>query len=128
MLYHLSYWPMKSPTYEEEKQKQVTPEFIEERRYLKNVSSQTLQWYQRSFKAFADAPEPERQSNRGLWNCETEAYPPRVSTRGYDASRLKEEQKVLATLNPDHVKRQVAFRPKGLDLWWQTMPGLRTMA
>lgn len=88
MLYHLSYWPMKSPTYEDEKQKQVTPEFIEERRYLKNVTSQTLQWYQRSFKAFADAPEPERQSNRGLWNCETEAYPPRLSTRGYDASTL----------------------------------------
>ena len=46
---------MKSPTYEEEKQKQVTPEFIEERRYLKKFTFQTLQWYQRSFKAFDGA-------------------------------------------------------------------------
>jgi hypothetical protein len=62
MLYHLSYRPMKSPIYEEENQKAVVPPSSSRNAAtLKSVASQTLQWYQRSFKAFDGAWSLRRQ-------------------------------------------------------------------
>jgi hypothetical protein len=100
---------------------------IQERRYLKNVTSQTLEWNQRSFIAFDGAPEPEavikqgivERRDRGVSATSVNTRPRCINAEllwlaePVKIPRLKEAQKVLAALNPDHVKRQVAFRQKG---------------
>lgn len=119
---------MESTTCKEENHSRGTAsEFITERRYLKNVTSKTLAWYEQSFKTFDSALESEATikqrivelRNRGVsatsvntWLRCINAYL-RWSGLNLKIPRLKEEQKVLATLNPDQTKHIIAFKPKG---------------
>ena len=100
---------------------------MQDRQYLKNVTPKTLAWYQTSFKAFDRALESEAAikqrivelRNRGVsaisvnsWLRCINAY---LRWKGLDIKipRLREEQKILATLNQNQVKRIVAMKPKG---------------
>jgi integrase/recombinase XerD len=104
----------------------TTATFIQERKYLKNVSVKTLVWYETSFKAFDGALE-NRQTvidriaelrNRGLSAISVNTYPRAVNAyfqwlhkehgkAALKIPRLKEEQKILATFSAEHVKRIV---------------------
>ena len=104
-------------------------EFIQERRYLKNVTPKTLAWYQDSFKAFNGALESEPDIKRRIvelrsrgvsaisvnsWLRCINAYLNWTSA-GIKIPRLKEEQKILATLTPEQMNRLLAFKPKGVN-------------
>jgi site-specific recombinase XerD len=107
-------------------------QFITERRYLKNVSPKTIQWYEHSFKAF-DGALASRSAviariaelrQRGVSAISVNTYLRCINAyfrwlhteHGQELvkiPRLKEEQKVLATLTPEQVKRLLEFKPKG---------------
>jgi integrase len=111
-----------------------TNQFITERTYLKGVSPATIQWYRSSFKAFDGALGSKqeiigriadlRKTNSALsvntyLRCINAYFRWLHEERGValvKIPRLKEEQKVLATLTPDHVQRLLAFKPKGTNL------------
>ncbi len=111
-----------------------TQEFITERTYLKGVSPATVNWYRSSFKAFEGALDSKhavvgriaqlRKTNSAIsvntylrcinayfrWlHEEHKAELARIP-------RLKEEQKILATLSSEQVQRLVHFEPKGRNL------------
>jgi integrase/recombinase XerD len=116
-----------------------TDEFTRERTYLKGVSQKTLDWYKWSFKAFEGALDSKvgiierigklKQTNS---NTSINTYLRCINAflhwrdgHGDKCSpqcththvpRLKEEQKVLATLSPEQVKRIIHFKPKGRNL------------
>ena len=110
-------------------------QFITERRYLRNVSERTIQWYRHSFHAFEGALDSKssivsriaelRQRSVSAVSVNTylrciNAYLRWLHMEHGQAliriPRLKEEQRVLATLTPDHVKRLLQFTPKGRNL------------
>jgi site-specific recombinase XerD len=111
-----------------------TTQFITERSYLKGVSQATIQWYNSSFKAFEGALDSKqaiierigtlRKTNSAIsvntyLRCINAYFRWRHEEHGADPihiPRLKEEQNVLATLTPDHVKRLIQFSPKGRNL------------
>ena len=63
---------MKSTTCEEGNENRGTAsEFITERRYLKNVTSKTLTWYEQSFKAFDSALDSEAAIKRRIMELRT---------------------------------------------------------
>jgi integrase/recombinase XerD len=95
----------------------VTDQFIKERMYLKGVSPKTIEWYRQSFKSFQDALESKADiidriavlRNRGVkavsintWlRCVNAYYMWLHKEHGKELvkiPKLKEEQKVLATL------------------------------
>jgi len=111
-----------------------TDQFITERSYLKGVSQATIQWYRSSFKAFEGALETKqalierigtlRKTNSAIsvntyLRCINAYFRWLQQEHGAEPvkiPRLKEEQNVLATLTPDHVKRLIQFSPKGRNL------------
>jgi site-specific recombinase XerD len=111
-----------------------TDQFITERTYLKGVSPATIQWYRSSFKAFDSALDSKqaivgriaelRRTNSALsintyLRCLNAYFRWLHEEHGHEPiriPRLKEEQKVLATLSADHVKRLIQFTPKGRNL------------
>jgi site-specific recombinase XerD len=111
-----------------------TEQFITERSYLKGVSPATMQWYRSSFKAFKDALDSKqaiieqigvlRKTNSAIsvntyLRCVNAYFRWRHEEHGTDSikiPRLKEEQPILATLTPDHVRRLIQFSPKGRNL------------
>ena len=113
----------------------MVEQFIQGRKYLKAVSPQTLIWYQCSFKAFDGATSSKEAINRRIVELRERGVSP-ITINSYlrcinaylrwlheehqhaplRIPRLKEEQKVLATLTPEHVKRLLQFSPKGRNL------------
>lgn len=99
-------------------------EFLTERKYLKNVTAKTLVYYRSAFRSW-------EQHSHGDWKawivnlreagtspvsintyiCAMNAYWKWAGT-GLKLEYLKEEEKVLATLNAEQMKRIVAFKPK----------------
>jgi integrase/recombinase XerD len=100
-------------------------EFIQERKYLKNVTAKTLTWYEQSFKSF-DGCETEPQyrqrilelRERGVaavsvntWLRCINAYL-KWKQAPFKLPRLKEEEKILATLSPAALKAILNWRPQ----------------
>jgi len=118
----------------------MTEEFIRERRYFKGVSPAKLQWYESSFKAFDGALDSkvsivqriEELVCRGVRPVSINTYLRAVNAylhwrdgKGEKCSpqcthlhvpRLKEEEKILATLSADQVQRLIRFKPGGRNL------------
>jgi len=108
-------------------------QFIRERIYCKNVSPATVVWYRQSFRAFDGATESKtairdrivKLRGSGLSAISVNTYLRAINaflrwtySEGYVSElihipKLKEEQKVLATLTPEHIQRIIGFRPRG---------------
>jgi integrase/recombinase XerD len=113
--------------------------FVKERRYLKNVSPHTLDWYKYSFKAFAPhvTAITECQSLRSALKTaamalvESKRQPSTIndyiravnaflhwaSVEGHLPERLrldylKEEQKIIPTFSDQHIKLLLAWKPR----------------
>jgi site-specific recombinase XerD len=121
---------MKSITCEPSQETRGTvAEFITERRYLKNVTSKTLAWYEQSFKAFHGALESEAAlkqrivelRDRGVSATSVNTWLRCINAylnwngAGFKMPRLKEEQKILATLNQAQTRWLLDFKPKGAN-------------
>ena len=104
-------------------------EFIEERKYLLNVSPKTIIFYQCSFKAFEGALEFEAAKRRVVQLRQRGVKSVSVNTDltcinaywkwnglNWRLSPLKEEQKILQTLSDNHIKALLGFRPVGVNL------------
>jgi integrase/recombinase XerD len=111
---------------------QLTEQFIQERTYFKNVTVKTIAWYRQSFHAFDGAMDTRatigdriaklRQAGVSATSVNTylravNAFLRWMHNEGHMSEpiripKLKEEQKVLATLRPEHVQRIIQFRPK----------------
>jgi integrase/recombinase XerD len=105
--------------------------FIRERTYLKGVTPNTVLWYRDSFRAFAGATDTKDAiqerivalRERGISPISINTYLRAVNA--YNAwrhaeghapdviriPRLKEPQKVLATLRPEHIAKILGHRP-----------------
>jgi integrase/recombinase XerD len=111
---------MKSTTCEQDSQKiPSVSDFIEERRWVKNVTAKTLQWYHQAFKQFDGALASKQTINqrivalreRGIaaisvnsWLTGINAY---LRWRGdnYKIPKLQTEKKILRTFTPEDVQR-----------------------
>jgi site-specific recombinase XerD len=102
-------------------------EFLNERKYLKNVSDHTLVYYRCAFRSWELHSKGEWKTwivnlrQAGLspvsintYICAMNAYW-RWAETGLKVAYLKEEQKVLATLTPEHIRRLVSFKPRGVN-------------
>jgi site-specific recombinase XerD len=104
-------------------------EFITERRYLKNVTPKTLAWYGDAFKAFDGALDSEAAIKSRIVQLRTRGISPTSvnswlrcinaflnwNRAGFKIPKLKEAQKVIATLSPEQLARLIAFKPKGIN-------------
>lgn len=107
-------------------------QFITERHFLKNVTEKTLLWYQHSFKAFDGALDSKAAINariaelrqRGVSATSVNTYLRCINAylrwlreeHGHEPlkiPKLKEEQKILATFQPDQILRIVNRKPVG---------------
>ena len=112
---------------------ELIEQFIRERMYFKNVNSKTVAWYRQSFHAFEGAIDTRaaigqrigQLRERGVSAASVNTYlrvvnafhswakaEGHVTGERVHIPRLKEEQKVLETLTPEHIQRIVSFRPK----------------
>jgi site-specific recombinase XerD len=134
-------------------QQELIESFIRERRYLKNVTPKTVAWYRDSFRAFEGAMDTRagvleriaKLRDRGVSAISVNTYLRCVNAFYHWASaeghligerihipRLKQEQKVLATLTPEHVRKIIVFQPRKKDRKIHTLSvllldtGLRT--
>jgi integrase/recombinase XerD len=102
-------------------------EFLTERKYLRNVSDKTLVYYRSAFRSWEAHSEGDWKAwivnlrNAGLsaisintYICAMNAYW-RWAGTGLKVAYLKEEQKVLATLTPEQIRRLASFKPKGIN-------------
>jgi integrase/recombinase XerD len=104
-----------------------TAKFIEERKYLKNVSEQTLDWYRYSFRAFEGSLSSEDEIKARIIELRQRGVKP-ISVNTYlrcikayfvwlgkplTLGWLKEEQKIIPTFTPQHVARLRTWRPVG---------------
>ena len=100
-------------------------EFLTERKYLKNVTDKTLVYYRCAFRSWEQHSQGDWKTwivNLGqggvsaisinTYSCAMNAYWKWAGT-GLKVAYLKEEEKILATLNRDQIKRILAFKPKG---------------
>jgi integrase/recombinase XerD len=113
----------------------MVEDFIRDRQYLKGVSPATVAWYRDSFRAFQGALDSkvlivqriEELMRRGVKPVSINTYLRAVNAylrwrhTEHEAEllripRLKEEQKVLATLSSEQVQRIIHFKPKGRNL------------
>jgi integrase/recombinase XerD len=113
----------------------MVEDFIRDRQYLKGVSPATVLWYRDSFRAFQGALDSktsivqriEELMRRGVKPVSINTYLRAVNAyfrwRHIEHAanllripRLKEEQKVLATLSSEQVQRIIHFKPKGTNL------------
>jgi integrase/recombinase XerD len=114
--------------------------FTQERRYLQNVSANTLEWYKYSFRAFTpylkEAPVEPSALRQALKNALIElsrstlkpssindyiralnAFLRWCHDEGHLAQLirlipLREEQKVIAAFTPQHIERLLAWKPQ----------------
>jgi integrase/recombinase XerD len=102
-------------------------EFLRERKYLKNVSPKTLVYYGCAFKSWEKHSHGDWKTwivnlqQAGLsaisintYICAMNAYW-KWGDAGLKVDYLKEEQKILATLTAEQVRRMVAFKPRGAN-------------
>lgn len=114
-------------------------QFIQERKYLVNVSPRTIEWYRASLR-WLPTPEPtdtdlknmvmrmrEKGRKASGVNCACRAinsylhWASGASTKCHagcvhlKVPKLKEEQRILPTFTTDDVRRFVRFRPKGFQ-------------
>ena len=131
-------------------------QFVRDRRYPKGVSSRTEGWYWQSWKAYASvlqdsAPDRlnkgdilsriEAMRTQGVSPITVNTYSRAINAflrwlheKGHSpvlvqVPRLKEEQKVMATLTGDQIRRLVEYKPKGLNstrAWTLAMLALDT--
>jgi len=100
-------------------------QFLDERKYLKNVSDKTLVYYECAFRSWTRYSQGDWKAwimylqrsgvsaiSINTYICAMNAY---WKWAGVDlkVAYLKEEEKILATLSPDQVKRLLSFKPKG---------------
>jgi site-specific recombinase XerD len=104
-------------------------EFITERKYLKNVTPKTLAWYVDAFKAFDGALESEaaikgrivQLRTRGISSISVNSWLRCINAflnwnqAGFKIPKLKEEQKVIATVSLQQIPRLIAFKPRGIN-------------
>ena len=105
-------------------------QFVQERKYLTNVSPKTLLFYQCSFRAFEGSLRTAEAIKARIVDLRARGLNP-ISINTYltciqayctwrgEAVRfphLKTEQKVLNTFSPEQVGRLVRFKPKGRNL------------
>lgn len=115
-------------------QQQLIEQFIRERMYFKNVTPKTALWYRHSFHAFDGATDSKtaigdrivKLRGAGVSAISVNTYLRAINAflrwlhiEGYAQEliripKLKEEQKILATLTPEQVQRIVGFRPRGM--------------
>jgi len=116
-------------------------DYVDDRKYLKNVSPKTVAWYSDAWKAFGPHLEPVLASGghpndgirsaitamlqRGVRPVSINSY--LTCVRAYlnwlhaeqwlkakpKVQLLKYEHKVIATFSPEQVKRLLAFKPRG---------------
>jgi site-specific recombinase XerD len=105
-------------------------DFIRERKYLHNVSPASIVWYEQAFKRFDGAIESREAVIMRISELRERGLSPvsvNVHLRVLNAyfrwlnlehqqplihiSRLKEEQKILATFSPDQIHRLVHWKP-----------------
>lgn len=101
-------------------------QFIKERIYLKNVSPRTVEWYRECFKRLSKHPLTEDGLKAFVIGMRESGLQP-ISCNGrirvanaylnwlgspLKLSRLKEQEKVLATFQPDQVTRLLMWKPK----------------
>jgi integrase/recombinase XerD len=103
-----------------------TEEFIQERRYLKNVTTKTIAWYEQSFKAFDGALDSKQAINQRIVSLRERGVSPisinswlrcinaylRWTGSDLKIPRLQEEKKILRTLTSDDVKRLIEHKTK----------------
>jgi integrase/recombinase XerD len=110
-------------------------QFIQERVYLKGVSPKTVISYQCAFKAFGGATESKSAMMQRIAELRAKGISP-ISVNTYlrhlkaylrwmeqeghtkeplRVQFLKTESKVLSTLSPEHIKRLLGFRPRGIN-------------
>jgi integrase/recombinase XerD len=118
-------------------------QFLAERRYLKNVTPSTIEWYETAFKSFQrtlgnTAPPFTRASLQrfvvGLReagvrpvSCNTylkalKAFGAWLSAEGHltehiEVSLLKTEKRLVATLTDAHIRALLSRKPKRFDAW-----------
>jgi len=111
-------------TYEKSSNFRGTAEFIHERRYLQNVTTKTIDWYGQSFRAFEgclDSLEALKtriteMRMRGVSATSVNTYLRCIGAfwkwqgRDWKVPRLKQEQKVLATLTSAQVSALIKYR------------------
>jgi site-specific recombinase XerD len=111
---------------------QLIEQFICERMYFKNVTPKTVLWYRQSF-AFGGAMDGKTAIGERivrLRDAGTSAVSVNTCLRALNAffrwanaeghlgellriTKLKEEQKVIATLAPEQIRRLIDFKPHG---------------
>jgi len=114
-------------------QQPLTEQFIQERTYFKNVTPKTVDWYRQSFHAFDGAMDSRASIGDRIGKLRTagvSAISVNTYLRAVNAyfrwghseghlpeliriPKLNEEDKILATLTPEHVQRVIGFRPRG---------------
>lgn len=101
--------------------------FIKERRYLKNVSPRTVQWYEESFKWLEKYELTEQGLKDFVMGMRDGGLKPiscnsriRVANAYFKWAELpfkipplKEEERMLPTFTPAQVSAVIGFRPKG---------------
>jgi site-specific recombinase XerD len=110
----------------------MTEQFIRERQYLKAVTPKTLIWYNSSFKAFENALDSKQAVAQRIVHLRERGVSP-ISINSYlrcinayfmwlhtehgrplvKLAKLKEEQKVIATLTTEQRSRLIGFKPHG---------------
>jgi integrase/recombinase XerD len=102
-------------------------EFLEERRWLQNLTSRTLSWHAHSLKMFAgclDNPDKAKirigeLRQRGVAAISVNSYLRSVNAfwrwqkKDWRIPRLKEEQKILATFSQAHVAKLIHWKAVG---------------
>ena len=114
-------------------QQQLIEQFIRERMYFKNVTPKTVLWYRQSFRAFDGAMDGKTAIGERiirLRDAGTSAISVNTYLRALNAffrwanaeghlgellriTKLKEEQKVIATLAPEHIRKLIDFKSHG---------------
>ena len=102
-------------------------QFISERKYLLNVTPKTIIWYGCGFKAFEGALDSLEAAkgrivalrDRSVSAITVNSYLRCINAfwkwqgKDWKIRRLKEEQKILATFNAEHIYRLVQWKPIG---------------
>jgi hypothetical protein len=102
-------------------------QFLQERRYLTNVSPRTIEWYKQAF-THLPSPNPTEDELKNYVIAMRERGLLPVSCRSYTTAinaylkwlgspsripRMKVEEKIPATFTPPDIKKLVAHKPNG---------------
>jgi site-specific recombinase XerD len=107
----------------------LVQQFINERKYLLNVTPKTIIWHGCGFKAFAgalDSLEAAKQRvgelrERNVSSITVNSYLRCINAfwtwqeKDWKIRRLKEEQKILQTLSADSIRSLINWKPRGVN-------------